>query len=136
MISKAFPIAGPITRFPADDLRHAKRLITTHNAKGKGVFLPDDDGDHHKIMLNGQAAANIIYSTQGAQVDLNNEQDIKFAKENEASPILHMRTNLRQSLTQRISRLFTSAMGPSRVSSILPPEWSHLFIVPCLSTMV
>ncbi|KAJ6092584.1 hypothetical protein N7486_007873 [Penicillium sp. IBT 16267x] len=89
MISKASSISGPITRFPADDLRHTKRLITTHNSKGKGVFLPDDDGDHHKIMLNGQAAANIIYSTRGAQVDLNNEQDIKFAKENE--PPIHVR---------------------------------------------
>lgn len=86
MISKATPVAGPITRFPADDLRHPKRLITTHNANGQGVFLPDDNGDHHKIMLNGQAAANIIYSTQGAQVDLNEERDIKFSKENEVSP--------------------------------------------------
>ena len=106
MISKAQ--SGPITRFPADDFRHAKRLITTHNSKGQGVFLPDDDGDHHKIMLNGLAAANIIYSSQGAQVDLNDERDIKFAKENEVMPNFLCTLSI-EMLTHSISRRFTSA---------------------------
>lgn len=74
---------GPITRFPADDLRHARRFITTHSKEGRGVFLPDDDGDHHKVMVQGKGVATIIYSTQGAQVDLNDEKDVEFAKTNE-----------------------------------------------------
>jgi hypothetical protein len=76
-------VQGPITRFPADDLRHAKRFITTHSKDGRGVFLPDDSGDHHKVMVQGKGVATIIYSTQGAQVDLNDEKDIEFAKKNE-----------------------------------------------------
>ena len=76
---------GPIKKFPADDLRDAKRFTTTHNEKGQGVFLPDDHGDHHKIMLDGLAVANIIYSTKGELVDLNNEKDVKRAKEHEVS---------------------------------------------------
>ena len=74
---------GPIKRFPADDLRAAKRFTTTHNEKGLGVFLPDDHGDHHKVMLDGLAVANIIYSTKGELVDLNNDKDLKRAKEHE-----------------------------------------------------
>ncbi|KAH8657728.1 hypothetical protein BX600DRAFT_514282 [Xylariales sp. PMI_506] len=80
---------GPITRFPADDLRPTRRFITTHNADGKGVFLADDEGDHHKLLVNGQAVANIIYSTHGSQVDLNNEKDVAFAAGSE--PPIHVR---------------------------------------------
>ncbi|VUC37206.1 unnamed protein product [Clonostachys rosea] len=81
---------GPITQFPAADLRPTKRFITTHNAERKGVFLSEDAGDHHKVLVNGNAAANIIYSTQGAQVDLNDEKDVAFAAANE--PPIHVRS--------------------------------------------
>ncbi|KAL7625207.1 hypothetical protein AAE478_004422 [Parahypoxylon ruwenzoriense] len=79
---------GPISKFPANDLRHSQRFITTYNKEGKGVFLPADDGDHHKIMVNNHAVANIIYSTLGNPVDLKDEADIKYARENE--PGLHI----------------------------------------------
>lgn len=74
---------GPITKFPADDLRPARRFITSHNEKGEGVFVVDDDGDHHRIMVQGQAVANIIYTTKGAKVDMNDDKDMEFAKNNE-----------------------------------------------------
>lgn len=76
---------GPITKFPADDLRAARRLITSHNAQGQGVFCVEDDGDHHKVMVRGKGVANIIYSTHENPVDMNDEKDIKYAKANEVS---------------------------------------------------
>jgi hypothetical protein len=76
---------GPITKFPADDLRHARRFITGHNSKGLGVFVGDDDGDHHLLMVNGNAVANIIYSTNANPVDMNDDKDIAYAKNNEVS---------------------------------------------------
>lgn len=78
---------GPITKFPADDLRHAKRFITSHNASGQGVFVGDDNGDHHRVMVRGKGVANIIYSTRSNPVDLNNEVDIAYARENEVDSI-------------------------------------------------
>ncbi|KAK0615699.1 hypothetical protein B0T17DRAFT_538847 [Bombardia bombarda] len=80
--------SGPITKFPAEGLRHARRFITTHNKDGKGVFVADDDGDHHRIMLNGVAVANIIYSTEGNPVDMNDDKDLKFARDHE--PGIHV----------------------------------------------
>lgn len=77
---------GPITQFPADGLRASKRLITSHNSEGKGVFITEDHGDHHKIMVRGKGVANIIYSTKGNPVDMTDDADVKFAKENEVSP--------------------------------------------------
>ncbi|KAF7892662.1 uncharacterized protein EAF02_000200 [Botrytis sinoallii] len=53
---------GPISEFPADDLRNSVRLMTTHNEEGKGIFLPTDHGGHHEILVNGHAVANIIYT--------------------------------------------------------------------------
>ncbi|KAI2603106.1 uncharacterized protein GGS25DRAFT_526141 [Hypoxylon fragiforme] len=79
---------GPITKFPAEDLRPARRYISTHNKDGKGVFIADDDGDHHRLMVQGQAVANIIYSTKGNPIDMNNEADIAYAKNNE--PAIHV----------------------------------------------
>lgn len=76
---------GPITKFPAEDLRPARRYISTHNKDGKGVFIADDDGDHHRLMVQGQAVANIIYSTKGNPIDMNNEADIAYAKNNEVN---------------------------------------------------
>jgi hypothetical protein len=76
---------GPITQFPADDLRKAKRFITTHNKEGKGAYVVDDYGDHHKVMVRGKGVANIIYSTKETPVDLNDEKDIKYAMEKEVN---------------------------------------------------
>ncbi|KUI61928.1 hypothetical protein VP1G_09082 [Cytospora mali] len=88
-IKKATKVKGPCTKFPADDLRPTRRFVTTHNSKGEGVFLKDDEGDHHKVLCNGLAVANIIYSTQGSQVDLNDEKDVAFAAAHE--PPIHTR---------------------------------------------
>ncbi|PQE23134.1 cupin domain-containing protein [Rutstroemia sp. NJR-2017a WRK4] len=88
MSSPTQPKKGPISEFPAGDLRNSIRLITTHNEEGKGVFLPTDHGDHHKIMVNGHAVANIIYTTSGNPVSLQNDADISYARENE--PGLHI----------------------------------------------
>lgn len=80
---------GPITKFPADDLRPAKRFITSHNTSGQGIFVGDDNGDHHRVMVRGKGVANIIYSTISNPVDLNNEADIAYAREHEVnSPVL------------------------------------------------
>jgi hypothetical protein len=79
---------GPITKFPAHDLRPARRFISTHNKEGKGVFVNDDDGAWHRVMCRGRAVANIIYSTQDNPVDMNNEKDLKYAAENE--PAIHV----------------------------------------------
>ncbi|OAG00262.1 uncharacterized protein CC84DRAFT_1102722 [Paraphaeosphaeria sporulosa] len=74
---------GPITQFPAKDLRHARRFITSHNTKGEGTFLADDDGAHHRVMVNGNAVANIIYSTNANPIDMNNDKDLVYARDNE-----------------------------------------------------
>lgn len=79
--------SGPITKFPADDLRPAKRFITSHNAAGQGVFVGDDNGDHHRVMVRGKGVANIIYSTSSNPVDLNNEVDIAYARKNEVNSL-------------------------------------------------
>ncbi|KAI9368954.1 NAD(P)-binding protein [Aspergillus egyptiacus] len=65
------------------------RLITGNQEEdGKGHFLVTDTGDHHRVMGEKQAVANIIYSTHENPVDLNEEKDIKYARENE--PGLHI----------------------------------------------
>lgn len=74
---------GPITGFPAPGLRNITRFITTHNKDGEGVFLPEDHGDHHRVMLNGIAVGNIIYSTRENPVDLTDDVDLKLAAEKE-----------------------------------------------------
>ncbi|KAI2643556.1 hypothetical protein GGS21DRAFT_486077 [Xylaria nigripes] len=81
-------VPGPLTKFPAEGLRSSRRFITSHNAEGKGVFVVDDEGDHHRIMVQGAGVANIIYSTNSNPVDMNNEKDIKYARENE--PGIHV----------------------------------------------
>lgn len=75
--------SGPITQFPASDLRSSQRFITSHNAAGDGIFVTTDSGDHHRVMVNGKGAANIIYSTQGNPVDVTGEIDIALAAKNE-----------------------------------------------------
>ena len=59
------------------------RLVTSHDARGKGYFLTTYHGDHHRVMGEKQAVANILYSTRENPVDLNGDQDIEFAKRNE-----------------------------------------------------
>ncbi|KFA53859.1 hypothetical protein S40293_01620 [Stachybotrys chartarum IBT 40293] len=84
----ANPLAHSINRFPAEGLRHARRFITSHDESGKGVFVVDDDGEHHRVMVEGGAVANIIYSTKGEKVDLNDGKDMAWAKANE--PGIHV----------------------------------------------
>ncbi|OQE10141.1 hypothetical protein PENFLA_c090G05285 [Penicillium flavigenum] len=75
--------------FPAPGLRPTQRLITGNKEEdGKGHFLVTDNGDHHRVMGENQAVANIIYSTNENPVDLNDDKDIKYAQENE--PGLHI----------------------------------------------
>jgi len=74
---------GPITRFPADDLRPARRFITSHDNSGKGIFVVEDDGAHHRVMVRGKGVANIIYSTGSNPVDLNDDKDMIYARDNE-----------------------------------------------------
>ena len=69
--------------YPAPGLRNTERFITAHGADGKGYFHTSDHGDHHRVMGEKQAVMNIIYSTRETPVDLNEDVDIKFAKENE-----------------------------------------------------
>jgi len=76
-------VKGALTQFPAERLRPIRRFITGHNKEGKGVFIVDDVGDHHRILVDGEAVANIIYSTQESPVDMNNDKDVKFARDNE-----------------------------------------------------
>lgn len=73
--------AGPFTKFPGEGLPDIKRYITTHDENGEGVFLPSDNGDHHAMMGNGRGVQSVIYTTKEAQIELNDEADIKFAKE-------------------------------------------------------
>ena len=69
--------------FPAPGLRKTQRLITGHGADGKGHFLVTDSGDHHRVMGEKQAVAVIPYSTHDNPVELNGDEDIEFARENE-----------------------------------------------------
>ena len=77
-------MSGPITSFPAEGLRDAYRYIVGHNKEGKAYVQESDHGEHHSVMVNGLAIQNIIYSFKSEQgrVDLNDDKDIKFAKEN------------------------------------------------------
>lgn len=77
--------AGYVAEFPAPGLPRTVRHITGHNTEGKSVFLQTDCGDHHRVMGEKQAVANILYSTVETPVDVNGDVDIKHAKENEVS---------------------------------------------------
>jgi hypothetical protein len=71
--------------FPAPGLRRTVRHITGHTADGKATFLSTDCGDHHLIMGEEQALSNIIYSTHQTPVNINDDADVKHAKENVVS---------------------------------------------------
>ncbi|KAI0197900.1 hypothetical protein F4808DRAFT_463280 [Astrocystis sublimbata] len=73
--------------FPAPGLRQIVRHITGNTADGKSRFLESNSGEHCRFMVENQAVANIIYSTQETPVDLNNNIDI--AKAHEKEPPFH-----------------------------------------------
>ncbi|KUL86303.1 hypothetical protein ZTR_08594 [Talaromyces verruculosus] len=87
--------AGYVQSYPAPGLRRNVRFITGHNAEGKGVFVSTDCGDHHRVIGNEQALANIIYSTKETPVELNGDVDLKYAKENEPGLHIHNGTVVR-----------------------------------------
>ncbi|KAI0879969.1 uncharacterized protein GGS22DRAFT_193745 [Annulohypoxylon maeteangense] len=80
--------SGPCTKFPAPGLRDPFRYITGYNDKGDSVILQSDHGDHRDIMLGGAAAQSIMYSSSGNPVDLTNNADLEFAKNNQ--PPVHI----------------------------------------------
>ena len=114
---------GPISKFPADDLRPTKRFITSHNQSGQGVFVGDDSGDHHRVMVRGKGVANIIYSTSSNPVDMNGEADISYARNNEVCfnhlCILRPSSSSRNFITKLIALSTPKARHPrtKRVSS-------------------
>lgn len=88
--------AGTVTtEWPVAGLSRVMRHITGHNVEGKSVFVSTDYGDHHRVIGEKQAIGNIIYSTNVTPIELNDDIDIKYAKENEVGvPIIHDRKNL------------------------------------------
>ncbi|KAI1821194.1 hypothetical protein F4861DRAFT_484329 [Xylaria intraflava] len=78
---------GYASSFPAPGLRQMVRHITGHNEKGESIFLSTDHGDHHRVMGEQQAVANILYSTQETPVELNGDVDVEKARAQE--PPLH-----------------------------------------------
>ncbi|RAK75029.1 cupin domain-containing protein [Aspergillus fijiensis CBS 313.89] len=74
---ECFTSPGPYGKqtCPAPGLRDITRNITTHNEKGKGVFLPPTNSQWDSPMANGWAINNVIYNTTGFPVDLNDGQD-------------------------------------------------------------
>ncbi|KAL2139962.1 hypothetical protein VTI28DRAFT_4439 [Corynascus sepedonium] len=86
-VDPIYATPDPFTEFPGKGLPDIKQYITTHNAQGEGVFLPSDNGDHQALMANGRGVQNILYTTQGAAVDLNGEVDIAIARENKGTVI-------------------------------------------------
>ncbi|KAI1405139.1 hypothetical protein F4819DRAFT_494345 [Hypoxylon fuscum] len=81
--------------FPAPGLTRTRRHITGHNEEGKSVFLTTDSGDHHRVMGEQQAVANILYSTMETPIELNGNVDIQHAKEHEPPLHYHNGTVLR-----------------------------------------
>ncbi|KAI0547919.1 hypothetical protein F4679DRAFT_552566 [Xylaria curta] len=79
--------SGPCTEFPAPGLRVPNRYISGHNEKGESVFLRTDHGDHQTVMLGGAAAQNIFYSSESNPIELTDNADLEFIKNN---PSLHI----------------------------------------------
>lgn len=71
------------TTHPVQGLPRVVRHITGHNKEGKSVFLSTDVGDHHRVLGEKSAIANIVYSTCEVPVELNGDVDVKYARENE-----------------------------------------------------
>lgn len=98
--------------FPAPGLTRTRRHITGHNEEGKSVFLTTDSGDHHRVMGEQQAVANILYSTMETPIELNGNVDIQHAKEHEVScPSFSNNCARWKRLIDVNSRHFTTIMG-------------------------
>lgn len=82
--------SGPITQFPSEGLRKAKRFITTHNDEGKGIFLREDHGDFESVMGNGQAVRLDLFTTARFPIDMNGEKDVKWAASNRVSHLPYL----------------------------------------------
>ncbi|KAI1157040.1 cupin domain-containing protein [Nemania diffusa] len=80
--------SGPLKQFPAPGLRTPTRYITGHNTSGDADFLQQDLGDHLATMLGGAAAQSIMYSSKSNPVQITNNQDLEFAKNNR--PAVHV----------------------------------------------
>ncbi|KAK3936139.1 hypothetical protein QBC46DRAFT_420233 [Diplogelasinospora grovesii] len=77
-----------LTGFPAPGLRASRRFISSHDKDGKDIFVVDDNGDHHRVLAGGKGVGNIIYSTAETPVDMNDDKDLKYARDHE--PGIHV----------------------------------------------
>ncbi|KAF4429930.1 polyketide synthase [Fusarium acutatum] len=73
------------TEFPAPGLRNPFRYVTGHDSNGEPTFLLTDHGDHRAVMLDGEGAESIMYSSNSNPVELTNNVDLGFAKLNRPS---------------------------------------------------
>lgn len=71
-----------------DGLQPPRRLITSHNRSGQGIFVSDDSGDHQRVIMGGKSSASVMYSTSSLPIDMNDEFDLAFARNNE--PGIHI----------------------------------------------
>ncbi|KAF5643487.1 cupin [Fusarium tjaetaba] len=76
------------TEFPAPGLRNPFRYVTGHDSNGEPTFLLTDHGDHRAVMLDGEGAQSIMYSSNSNPVELTNNVDLEFARTNR--PSLHI----------------------------------------------
>ena len=74
------------------DLQPPRRLITSHNRLGQGIFVSDDSGDHQRMIMGGKSAASVMYSTSSLPIDMNDEVDLAFARNNEVNSFSYSRT--------------------------------------------
>ncbi|KAG9496319.1 hypothetical protein J7337_012905 [Fusarium musae] len=74
--------------FPAPGLRNPFRYVTGHDSNGEPTFLLTDHGDHRAVMLDGEGAQSIMYSSNSNPVELTNNVDLEFARTNR--PSLHI----------------------------------------------
>ncbi|KAL2810945.1 hypothetical protein BJX63DRAFT_444386 [Aspergillus granulosus] len=89
--SPSAPLPGQnfiVDGFPAPGLRKTVRHITGYNEAGQSVFLSTDCGDHHRVIGEAQAVANILYSTRETPIKLAENADVQAAKETE--PPVHI----------------------------------------------
>ncbi|KAI1456526.1 hypothetical protein F4805DRAFT_468045 [Annulohypoxylon moriforme] len=81
-------LTRPCKEFPAPGLRDPFRYITGHNDKGESIILQSDHGDHRDVMLGGAAAQSIMYSSPENPIELTDNVDLKYAKDNK--PPVHV----------------------------------------------
>lgn len=92
--------SGRCTEFPAPGLRSPFRYVTGHDSNGEPTFLlasitipikpqgfplspfKTDHGDHRAVMLDGEGAQSIMYSSNSNPVELTNDVDLEFARIN------------------------------------------------------